>query len=183
MTARVEFKWKHRQSTLGMHQCTGHCVRLSLESVFLSSSYISRTLHDAIYAYIDSSNHPNVGICGSPMECLGLISTDLQKEAILIDSRLPSRPKTRDSMSPCRRVREEQRRCQMHGRLVAHPAAARITTPRVAIPGHEVPGAVPAWWWSNGPCAESKMAKCGVLVSWVSTCPRKTPPKSVWFHI
>ena len=25
-----------------------------------------------IYAYIDPSNHPNVGIYGSPMECLGI---------------------------------------------------------------------------------------------------------------
>ena len=27
----------------------------------------------AIYAYIDPQNHPNVGIYGSPMECLGTV--------------------------------------------------------------------------------------------------------------
>ena len=28
----------------------------------------------AMYAYIDPSNHPNVGKYTSPMECLGLIA-------------------------------------------------------------------------------------------------------------
>ena len=27
----------------------------------------------AIYDYIDPQNHPNVGIYGSPMECLGML--------------------------------------------------------------------------------------------------------------
>ena len=34
--------------------------------------FYTQTLHGtAIYAYIDPPNHPNVGIYGSPMECLG----------------------------------------------------------------------------------------------------------------
>ena len=32
----------------------------------------------AIYAYIDPQNHPNVGIYGSPMECLGHILITVQ---------------------------------------------------------------------------------------------------------
>ena len=28
----------------------------------------------AIYAYIDPRNHPNVGIYGSPMECLAIVA-------------------------------------------------------------------------------------------------------------
>ena len=38
----------------------------------LPSDLLPQTLHGtAIYAYIDPPNHPNVGIYGSPMECLG----------------------------------------------------------------------------------------------------------------
>ena len=44
------------------------------ETRFSYCFFISQTLHGtAIYAYIDTQNHPNVSIYGSPMECLGIV--------------------------------------------------------------------------------------------------------------
>ena len=45
----------------------------SWQGVILTLQSYPRHSMFAIYAYIDPQNHPNVGIYGSPMECLGIV--------------------------------------------------------------------------------------------------------------
>ena len=58
--------YSHRQEVIRREKDSETCEPFSI-------IYIPDTTHGtAIYANIDPQNHPNVGIYGSPMECLGI---------------------------------------------------------------------------------------------------------------